>query len=1240
MADDARGSGGLGALVRLAIMLLLGGAVALPFAPPAASRVSPAADSKSEPASTKRNSESGSQSAPNRETHTDADTLLGQFVGLDVTDATLDAVKAGIVAALSGAALPGLDTDYLRVAPQEWRELGREELRFELARRATANRAATLDVSDARPDGVKTRIMAVLSSAALADLDTDYLRVAPQEWRELGREELRFELVRCALAHRGITPEFLIATVPDPINSNANWTFDPVISSIDRAAAASSFLLDRYYIPDWSPETDPPNDERPRLRHEKSPGIVLFRHAQFSGAEHSDRRVLVVALVFETPTAGIHQEAFAEAVRNASRWNRSDPIRVLGPTFSGSTTSLSNAIDAFPSTSFRVVTGSATSPGNSSLRRHEEDREVTFKSTVNPDDEVIKKLVEYLRSTGSTDRIALLVEADTSYGNRLAVDNWPDGTRVLPFPLHISRLRSAARSQPGNPAGGSSRLTGLPLGQAGVATDQLPAMTPGSTSSSVELELSNILDIITRDHIGTVGLLATDTRDKLFLAQELAHHGAAVRLFTIESDLFFVHPDYNQYVRGMIVASSYPIFAEGQRWANDSLSNEQFPTTMAEGVYNATIALLSYTHEGNPLTERQVPVLDYTIPGRGSGRPPIWISVVGNDALWPITWSEPNASEYVQHLNVANQADAAVAEVSSWSVLFVTLLGTVVALHTLFYRRQRSLESWGIDAWPFVRFFAPDDGFNRRLPYLFVVFSVLTVAWGYMWTLMMMKAMWIGPSRFKRFGELLAWVAASLLLGDLLLQMSRLVLAIWPRVWERFAGGSSRNYREVQYLLMVLALTSAAAAALSGGIYLVDTLLSRDTMVYYFARATHPANGVSPASPMLLIAALVYLWAFAHLRRLTGVSGAFVETSLRPFAVLVGPSIKPPIQKLHGFIDGAVQKLPRSLAAAVVIAVIANVYLVMFQPLDSPEPVSFAVAFRAALILLQILVLLAFAHVAYFWTKLRAAMHAFDGTPMIGAFTRLPSDFFHDRLSPSQPDDADVRRMSHAAAQLGLALEEMEHARDGRLATSLREVASGNSADSSGPLWTCNPQWTKISALVPPLVCKVGRRWRARARSTALETVDFNSETKDDDNVQRWYLRAEEFLAMYVLLIVRELLYRLSNVFFYIIVAVMVMVAIQQSFPFQPPQELLEITWFYVLGAVVLILTIFAQMEHDAVLSAFASTRAGALNWDVALWSKVFIYGVIPIATAVAAQFPSFGTTLLEWLTPVQKALP
>jgi hypothetical protein len=178
MADDTRGSkgGGLGSLVRLAIMLLLGGAVALPFVGPATSRSS-GTDSRS--------TQSGSGSAASqdlkldKDAHTDALVLLGEFVGLDVTDSALASLQKDLSAA--------------------------------------------------------------------------------------GREQLRFDLVRKAIRDRSISVEFVVATVPDPINSNANWTFDPVVGAIDRAAAASGFLLDRFYIPDWTPEANYTGDtSRPR----------------------------------------------------------------------------------------------------------------------------------------------------------------------------------------------------------------------------------------------------------------------------------------------------------------------------------------------------------------------------------------------------------------------------------------------------------------------------------------------------------------------------------------------------------------------------------------------------------------------------------------------------------------------------------------------------------------------------------------------------------------------------------------------------------------------------------------------------------------------------------------------------------------------------------------------------------------------------------------------------------------
>jgi hypothetical protein len=275
---------------------------------------------------------------------------------------------------------------------------------------------------------------------------------------------------------------------------------------------------------------------------------------------------------------------------------------------------------------------------------------------------------------------------------------------------------------------------------------------------------------------------------------------------------------------------------------------------------------------------------------------------------------------------------------------------------------------------------------------------------------------------------------------------------------------------------------------------------------------------------------------------------------------------------------------------------------------------------------------------------------------MIGAFRRLSPEFFHDRLSPRQPDEADMQRMMQTARQLGLALEEVNQAKLSALRDALLAAvaASGRArprhqrnvdrTKEGSELWAGSAEWTELGVIVPKIASAVADFWQHRARPTALSTIDIDADVKDTqdfkDDMQRWMMRAEDFLAMHVLLVVRELLSRLVNVFFYIIVAVMLMVAVQQSFPFQPRQELLGMAWIYVLSAVILIVAILVQMEHDDVLSAFASTASGKMNWDAALWSRIFIYGVIPIATVFAAQFPGIGTTLLDWLTPVQKALP
>src|SRR5207237_3411505 len=96
--------------------------------------------------------------------------------------------------------------------------------------------------------------------------------------------------------------------------------------------------------------------------YELQPGVILFRHS-------TERKLLLLFLVGETPTAGIHKVAFTASLdflkKCKSYHDPVQPLLVLGPYFSGSRTSLQVAIQAWSARkaggqTFEVVCGSAT----------------------------------------------------------------------------------------------------------------------------------------------------------------------------------------------------------------------------------------------------------------------------------------------------------------------------------------------------------------------------------------------------------------------------------------------------------------------------------------------------------------------------------------------------------------------------------------------------------------------------------------------------------------------------------------------------------------------------------------------------------------------------------------------------------------------------------------------------------------------------------------------------------------
>ena len=114
--------------------------------------------------------------------------------------------------------------------------------------------------------------------------------------------------------------EFLIATVPDPISSRLPHFFDSFVESLESAAEASGYTPDRYALP-WREKGNRAGDEVPRWRqtlYDTVPGMILFRDPQ-------ERKLLLIFLVGETPTTGIHKEAMFSALEQMAQFYPWDP---------------------------------------------------------------------------------------------------------------------------------------------------------------------------------------------------------------------------------------------------------------------------------------------------------------------------------------------------------------------------------------------------------------------------------------------------------------------------------------------------------------------------------------------------------------------------------------------------------------------------------------------------------------------------------------------------------------------------------------------------------------------------------------------------------------------------------------------------------------------------------------------------------------------------------------------------
>lgn len=1137
----------------------------------------------------------------------------------------------------------------------------------------------------------------------------------------------RQQALLAALTRDKADVSLLVATVPEP-----RLGFDGAVEAVTAALGEAGHTLARYALP-WGAGKD--RENHPCTR--EHPGRALFLRTQADGR----RALLLLYLIGESPTAGIHRSAFLHALQEINELRAllprdmcaaCNPLRLLGPAFSGSVASLEQLLEQPPAavSSFHIISGRATdSSVQASLEAHSRpDRTVSYQATVIPDDALQREFYCYLTETlGAQDHeIAILVESSTQYG-RATVDwhknahrEWPTGPRrvtryepgsfvqpgtrckrvhqprlLLPMPLHIARLHAAWRQQDKSrqtdPKPGSDLLLdgaakALPSQlDAAERSDVIPTLSP-TTLASTDRALAAILGSLSSEKVRYVGLFFTDPQDKLFLAEQVRRYAPDTVLFTFESDLSYTHPDVLPLLRGMLVVSPYPLFVRNQQWSypyRGSWYRQQFARDVDQGVYNATAALLGRT---DLMLEYSQPVARPSEPPRA--RPSIWISAVGNDALFPLTFiSDYSAGRYVFESPTSEQA-APLYVPNQQGTLSVLLLGLgLVALFLAlgYFRCYHAPPDVELHyPWRLCRFFQaqPSDsaasngssGSDRRAHYVLTMFVPMTLVYPFLITIHFVQlrdgnraeqllggaAWWMRLLHYNRHigtYEGLTWRVLGIGFVAVLCLLAMLLVTLdvsftsnrWGlRLRSLFAGVAKRRpalFGALGGLLGLLLLV----LLFQGFVRLVNFLQWDFNNMVFLRRAAHPAFGLSPITPLAILVGGLLLWGYSGLQR--------IRLGVRPSTEVLHlvrelQSESELVDELH-----AIARLltpPHLLAQASTLLVGLVLLASVYSDMTSLERYPLNLAFRALFALLSAGMLFAAYRSLRLWLTFREFLDSLAHHPLAAALDRMPDALARSIGSlflESLPDQARIEaEHSHLRLLLNhlrqldtekelLSLPEAQATRLRALFAALRQ--SSQYTEEADPA-------ADSDAFALLLVKLLRECWHSRPLTSALTAPDTLAPHRSTAEVYAralpsglivWLRLAEEFVAIRVVAYIYRLFPYLRNTLLLLTGGLLVLLAALVSYPFQPQHFLMLCMWAMMLGGVGLAVMIVVQMNRCEVLSRVAKIEPGKLTIDRHFLSRVVVYAVLPLLSLIASQFPQVRGVAFSWLETILKTL-
>jgi hypothetical protein len=473
---------------------------------------------------------------------------------------------------------------------------------------------------------------------------------------------------------KSMAPEVVLAIIPDPAHTHLSLFFDRQVDAIQQAAQDKGYYFDRAIMPWDSRDHLEPTDFRLRLKEEHyqhcretQPGLMIFRPPKGEAKTVQETRnqsknykknpqadkppakenahygALLVFVVGETPTGGVRHDQFQKAVDYTFALLGSNqppatlpPLRILGPTFSGSLYSLRALIESETNdktrfSEFRVYSGSANSyESTEEFRRFLLSHKGSFASFQESAELQELLFVRFLVGRGyAASQIAILSEDETAYGGFGRRDDSPPGETERPscfwecqkstsveeariqksvvhvyFPREIAQLRSAYQREIAAPRSGSSEKESfrstlkLDLTDSGSDDDSVRTYSHRQLPLSQEGVLLGIVTTLHKHAVEFVILRATDPLDTVFLARYLRSASPNVRIVTAGNDLLLRREIDDRLLFGILSINTYSMRPGANDWLPNSgwwpVHQERvFPGPDSVGTYNAMTGLLS-----------------------------------------------------------------------------------------------------------------------------------------------------------------------------------------------------------------------------------------------------------------------------------------------------------------------------------------------------------------------------------------------------------------------------------------------------------------------------------------------------------------------------------------------------------------------------------------------------------------------------------------------------------------------